>query len=173
MNFTIHIRNVESVSWDKEKDALSLFHACVIWTKEITEMKADSYTEQKPLHKGMIAVISTLQGCSYGGIKMPVGFIIWSLASFVLVCRGICSRKSKGAVRFFTAYRAPWVNDIKKYNNAISILSIVGGVVLEIIGIPILRKASSSVLLVVTIAAGVWLIILTVIYEIIRKKCQR
>lgn len=169
MNFTIHIRNVESASWDKEKAALSLFHACATWMKETTEMKADSYTAQRPLHKGMIAVIFMLQSCSYGGIKMPIGFIFWSLASLVLIFRGICARKSEGPVRFFTVYRAPWVYDIKKYNNAISVLSIVGGIVLEILGIPLLRK-SSSYLLVVTIAAGIWIIILTVIYEIIEKK---
>ena len=105
----------------------------------------------------------------YGGIKMPIGFIFWSLASLVLIFRGIYARKSEGSVRFFTVYRAPRVYDIKKYNNAISVLSIVGGIVLEILGIPLLRK-SSSYLLVVTIAAGIWIIILTVIYEIIEKK---
>lgn len=31
---------------------------------------------------------------------MPIGFILWSLASLVLIFRGICARKSEGPVRF-------------------------------------------------------------------------
>ena len=48
MNFIIHIRNVAFASWEKEKTALNLYHAYVIWMKEITETTADNYIEQKP-----------------------------------------------------------------------------------------------------------------------------
>lgn len=61
MSSIIHIRNVAFVNWAKEKTALNLFRAYVIWMEEIIGMKADNYTGQKHLHREMHAVIFMLQ----------------------------------------------------------------------------------------------------------------
>ena len=76
MNSIIHTRNVAFVNWEEEKIALNLFHAYVIWMKEIIEMKADNYTGRKHLHGEMHAVIFMLQRSN--NIQVLASFIIHS-----------------------------------------------------------------------------------------------
>lgn len=69
------------------------------------------------------------------GVDM-IGFIIWSIVAILFVGMGISAYKSEKAVGFFTFVESPAVNDVKKYNHAVSILWIVGAVLLEMTGIP-------------------------------------
>ena len=61
MNSIIHIRNAVFVNSERKRIVLSLFLVFVIWMKEITEMRADSFTVQKLWHRVMIVVIFMLQ----------------------------------------------------------------------------------------------------------------
>lgn len=49
---------------------------------------------------------------------------------------GISSRKANEAEGFFIFEKQPKVKDVKRYNNAVSILWFVSAAVLELIGIP-------------------------------------
>lgn len=73
-----------------------------------------------------------------------IGFIIWSMVAVVFVGIGISAYSSEKAVGFFTFAKSPIVNDVKKYNHAVSILWIISAVLLEITGIPLLILKRNS-----------------------------
>lgn len=72
---------------------------------------------------------------------------------------GISAYRSEKAVGFFTFAEPPIVNDVKKYNHAVSILWIVGAVLLEMTGIPLLVLEQNSPMFVPVIFGVVVLII--------------
>lgn len=75
---------------------------------------------------------------------MIIGFVVWSVIAVLFFGIGISGLKSKEAVGFFTFVKAPIVNDVGKYNRAVSILWFVGAVLLEIIGVPLLFFEQNS-----------------------------
>ena len=88
-----------------------------------------------------------------------IGFIIWSIVAMLFVGIGISAYKSEKAVGFFTFAEPPIVNDVKKYNHAVSILWIVGAILLEMTGIPLLVLEQNSPMFVPVIFGVVVLII--------------
>ena len=75
---------------------------------------------------------------------MIAGFIIWSIIAALFLAIGISGLKAKEAVGFFTFVKAPLVNDVKKYNRAVSILWFIGAALLEIMGMPLLFCEQNS-----------------------------
>lgn len=75
---------------------------------------------------------------------MIIGFVVWSVIAVLFFGIGISGLKSKEAVGFFTFVKAPIVNDVEKYNRAVSILWFVGAVLLEIIGVPLIFFEQNS-----------------------------
>lgn len=75
---------------------------------------------------------------------MIIGFVIWSAIAVLFFGIGISGLKSKEAVGFFTFVKAPTVNDVGKYNRAVSILWFVVAVLLEILGVPLLFCEQNS-----------------------------
>lgn len=90
---------------------------------------------------------------------MIIGFIIWSIVAVIFLGIGNSCRKSNEAVGFFTFVKPPVVEDVKHYNNAVSILWFVVAGVFEIIGIPFLFFKQDSPLFIFIIFAVVFLII--------------
>lgn len=94
---------------------------------------------------------------------MMIGFVIWSIVAAIFLSIGISCRKSSAAVGFFTFVKPPIVEDVKRYNNAVSILWFVAAGILEIIGIPFLFLKQNSPLFILMIFAVVILLILMMI----------
>lgn len=90
---------------------------------------------------------------------MMIAFIIWSVVAAIFLGIGISCRKSSEPVGFFTFTNPPIVEDIKRYNNAVSVVWFGAAVVLEIIGIPLLFLEQNSPVSILLIFAVLILVI--------------
>lgn len=90
---------------------------------------------------------------------MIIGFIFWSVIAALFLGIGISGLKSKEAVGFFTFVKAPTVNDVKKYNRAVSILWFAGAVLLEIMGVPLLFLEQNSPIFILVVLGVIALVI--------------
>ena len=100
-----------------------------------------------------------------------IAFMIWSIVAVIFLGMGISCQKSGEAVGFFTFVKPPAVNDIRKYNHAVSMLWIVSAVVLEMIGVPLLfMEQNSPVFVLVIFAVMILIIAMMITYQRIEKK---
>ena len=100
-----------------------------------------------------------------------IGFIIWSIVAIVFAGIGISAYKSENAVGFFTFVKPPVVNDVKKYNHAVSILWIISAVLLEMTGIPLFVLEQNSPMFVpVIFGVAVLIIGMMIVYIRIEHK---
>lgn len=105
---------------------------------------------------------------------MMIGFVIWSIVAAIFLSIGISCRKSSTAVGFFTFVKPPIVEDVKHYNNAVSILWFVAAVILEIIGIPFLfLKQNSPLFILMIFAVMILLILMMILYFKIESKYKK
>lgn len=104
---------------------------------------------------------------------MMIGFIVWSIAAIIFLGIGISSRKASEPVSFFTFIKPPniKIENIKQYNNAVSVLWIAAAGVLELTGIPLLfLKQNSPVFILVSFAVVILILAMMVVYLQIEKK---
>lgn len=94
---------------------------------------------------------------------MIIAFIIWSIVAAIFLGIGISCRKSSEAVGFFTFVKPPVVDDIRHYNNAVSVLWFVAAVALEIMGVPFLFLEQNSPVFILLIFAVIILIIVMMV----------
>ncbi|MDD6156310.1 MAG: hypothetical protein PUB52_04785 [Lachnospiraceae bacterium] len=105
---------------------------------------------------------------------MIIAFFIWSIVAAIFLGIGISCRKSSEAVGFFTFVKPPVVDDIRHYNNAVSVLWIVAAVVLEMMGVPFLFLEQNSPVFILIIFAVILLIIVMILtYIKIEEKYKR
>ena len=105
---------------------------------------------------------------------MIIGFVIWSIVTVIFLGIGISCRKSNEAVGFFTGCQPPAVKDVKRYNNAVSILWFVSAGIYEVIGVPLLFLEQNSLLFIPIIFGVVLgLIIMMVVYLRIEAKYKK
>ncbi|MCI6696400.1 MAG: hypothetical protein MR457_03075 [Solobacterium sp.] len=88
-----------------------------------------------------------------------MGFFIWTLITLIFVYIGITIRKSNIPVNLFTFGDAPKVNDIKRYNKAVSNLWLVFTILFEMIGISLLFIKQNSPLVILIVLGVVFLVI--------------
>lgn len=88
-----------------------------------------------------------------------MGFFIWTLITLIFVYIGIIIRKSNIPVNLFTFGDAPKVNDIKRYNKAVSNLWLVFTILFEIIGISLLFIKQNSPFIILIVLGVVFLVI--------------
>lgn len=88
-----------------------------------------------------------------------MGFILWTLITLIFVYIGITTRKSNIPVNLFTFGDAPKVNDIKRYNKAVSNLWLVFTLLFEMIGISLLFIKQNSPFVVLIVLGVVFLVI--------------
>ncbi len=94
---------------------------------------------------------------------MIIGFGIVSIVAAIFIGIGISCRRSQEAVGFFTFVEPPTVEDIEHYNRAVSILWIVAGGIIEILGIPFFFLQQNSPLWILVIFAVMLLVIVMMI----------
>ena len=88
-----------------------------------------------------------------------MGFFIWTLITLIFVYIGITIRKSNIPVNLFTFGDAPKVNDIKRYNKAVSNLWLVFTILFEMIGISLLFIKQNSPFIILIVLGVVFLVI--------------
>lgn len=105
---------------------------------------------------------------------MIIAFIIWSIVAAIFLGIGISCRRSNEAVGFFTFVKPPVVDDIRRYNNAVSVLWFVAAVVLEIMGVPfLLLEQNSPVFILLIFAVMILIIVMMVTYIKIEGKYKK
>lgn len=105
---------------------------------------------------------------------MIIGFIIWSIVTVSFLGIGISGRKSREAVGFFTGCKPPAIENVEKYNKAVSKLWFVSAGVYEIMGVPLLFLEQNSLLFVPIIFGVVLgLIVMMVVYLRIEAKYKK
>lgn len=72
-----------------------------------------------------------------------LGFWIWCFVGALFICLGIYSLFSKKAIGFWANVEVFEVTDIKKYNAAMAKLFFVYGIVMILLGIPLLSGQNS------------------------------
>lgn len=102
---------------------------------------------------------------------MVVGFIIWSVVAIIFMIIGISAWKSKQEVGFFTFSKPPKMNDVIKYNHAVSKLWFSFAAILEVIGIPLLFvEQNSPIAILIIFEVMILVIAIIIIYLRIEKK---
>ena len=91
---------------------------------------------------------------------MLIAFVIWSAVAVIFLAIGVSAWKAKEAVGFFTFVDPPQVKDIRRYNHAVAKLWFVAAVILEILGVPMLRLKQNSPQITFTIL-GVMILVIT------------
>ncbi|SFA79942.1 hypothetical protein SAMN05216249_102202 [Acetitomaculum ruminis DSM 5522] len=94
---------------------------------------------------------------------MIFGFIIWTIVSLIFLGIAFVSWKAKEPVGFFTGVEAPEVIDTVKYNHSVAILWLIYGVLLELLGLPLLFLKQNSAGFVFSIIGVVLLCLLLVV----------
>ena len=104
---------------------------------------------------------------------MIIGFVIWSIVATIFLGIGISSRKAKEAVGFFTFVKPPKIENIQRYNNAVSILWFVAAGMLELIGIPfLLLKQTAPIVILIILAVRFLILAMIYVYFTIETKYQ-
>ena len=75
---------------------------------------------------------------------MIIGFVIWSLISFLLLWIGVWVWRSDKAAGFFSGVKPPAVSDIRKYNHAVAILWFIYAALFELLSLPFLFMKQNS-----------------------------
>ena len=105
---------------------------------------------------------------------MIIGFIIVSVIAVIFLSIGISCRNSREAVGFFTFVKPPIVEDVKHYNNAVSILWFVVAGMVEIIGITFLfLQQNSPIWIFVTFGVMILVIVMIIAYLKIETKYKK
>ncbi len=106
---------------------------------------------------------------------MIFSFVVCSICAVLFFGIGIHVRKSKDAVGFFTGVKPPEVNDVGKYNRAVSRLWIIAAVIFEILlGIPSLFIGQNSpAALLLVFGSVAWVFGIIIAYLRIESKYRR
>lgn len=103
-----------------------------------------------------------------------IGFVIWSILGGLFVCLGIYSFFTKKRMRFWANAEMFEVTDIKRYNAAMGKLFCVFGIILFLLGLPLLSGQNSAWILLSVAGVMVESITVMAVYTtVIEKKYKR
>ena len=102
-----------------------------------------------------------------------IGFIIWAIVGFIIICIGIYALFAKKAVGFWANIKTIPVKDIKGYNRATGMLFICYGIFFAILGIPLLSGQNSPYILLSAIGVMIETIAIMAIYSLVVEKRYR
>ena len=103
-----------------------------------------------------------------------ISFGIWCAMGFLLIALAVFAWFSKKPMRFWANAEVFEVWDVKKYNRAISKLFGIFGIVLMLLGIPLLAEQNSAWILFSILGVMVESIIMMVVYSLgIEKKYKK
>ena len=99
-----------------------------------------------------------------------IGFVIWSAVGCLFVCLALYSYFSKKPMRFWANADAFEVTDIKKYNHAVAKLFFIFGILLIVLGIPLLMGQNSPWILLSVAGLSMESIIAMIVYTLVIEK---
>lgn len=99
-----------------------------------------------------------------------LGFLIWSAIGCLFVCLAIYACFSKKPVGFWANADVFEVSDIKKYNYAVAKLFCIFGIVLIILGIPLLAGQNSGWILLSVVGVMIESIAAMAVYSLVIEK---
>ena len=99
-----------------------------------------------------------------------VGFIIWAVVGFLIICIGISASFSKRAVGFWANIKTFPVKDIKEYNRATGMLFICYGIIFVMLGIPLLNGQNNPYILLSILGVMIETIAIMAIYSLVITK---
>lgn len=94
---------------------------------------------------------------------MIVAFVIWSACALIFVGLGVWCRCSGKAVGFYANAEPPAVTDVRRYNNAMSLLWFVLAILYEAMGVPFLFAKQNSPVYAFSVLGTVFLMIAAMI----------
>lgn len=102
-----------------------------------------------------------------------IGFIIWVIVSCLFIGIGISSFRSKKAMGFWANMEMFEVTDVRKYNHAVGKMWIVFGVVMLVLGLPLLAGQNSPIALLSAVGMMMEIIFLMIFYVMVIEKKYR
>lgn len=102
-----------------------------------------------------------------------IAFIIWSVVGVIFMIFGISSFFAKKAVGFWANAAMPEIEDTKQYNYAVGKLWLVFGLIMILLGIPLLFRQNSSYILFSVIGLMYESIGILIVYSRIEKKYRK
>ena len=102
-----------------------------------------------------------------GGI---IGFVIWSAIGCLFVCLAVYACFSRKPMGFWANADVFEVTDIKKYNHAVAKLFFIFGIVLIVLGIPLLIGQNSPWILLSVAGLVMESIIAMIVYTLVIEK---
>lgn len=101
---------------------------------------------------------------------MIIGFAIWGMVGVLFICIGIYALCSKKPVGFWANAEMFEVTDIKKYNHAVAKLFCVFGIVVILLGTPLLLGQNSVWILLSVVGLLVESIVAMAVYSLVIEK---
>lgn len=99
-----------------------------------------------------------------------IGFIIWAVVGFIIICIGISAFFAKKAVGFWSNIKTIQVKDIKGYNRATGKLFICYGIIFVMLGIPLLSDQNSPYILLSVLGVMLETITIMAVYSLVVTK---
>ena len=95
-----------------------------------------------------------------------IGFVIWAIVGVIIISLGIKSYFSKKVVGFWANIKPLSVNDIAGYNRAVGKLFIIYGVILIVLGLPLLSGQNSPFILLSVVGVMIETIVIMALYSL-------
>ncbi len=102
-----------------------------------------------------------------------LGFILWTLVSLMFVVLGIVAFFAKKPMGFFANADMFEVTDVKGYNRAVGILWCVYGIIMILLGLPLLAGQNSPFILLTVVGIMVETIGMVIVYVLVIEKKYR
>ena len=95
-----------------------------------------------------------------------IGFVIWAIVGVIIISIGIRAYFSRKLVGFWANIKPISVNDIMGYDRAVSKLFVIYGVILIILGLPLLLGQNSPFILLSVLGVMIETIAIMVVYSL-------
>lgn len=95
-----------------------------------------------------------------------IGFVIWAIGGVIIIGLGISAYFSRKVVGFWANIKPISVNDIMGYDRAVSKLFVIYGVILIILGLPLLLGQNSPFVLLSVLGVMIETIAIMVVYSL-------
>ncbi len=105
--------------------------------------------------------------------KNMFGFVFWTIVALVFVVIGIVAFLSEKPMGFFSNAEKFEVTDVKGYNRAVGILWCVYGIIMVLLGLPLLAGQNSPYILLTIVGVMIETIALVMVYVLVIEKKYR
>ena len=95
-----------------------------------------------------------------------IGFVIWAIVGVIIISLGIKAYFSKKVVGFWANIKPLSVNDIAGYTRAVGKLFIIYGVILIVLGLPLLSGQNSPFILLSVVGVMIETIVIMALYSL-------